>query len=105
MEHDKPFTLHASGQDSAIHLHEGESSQSQQSTANPSQQISGPTAQVAGDASVTEESEDPFASDSGFDSGSLLGDDTDTLASTILNFRLENGRHYHSYRCDVPIPT
>ncbi|KAH7109416.1 S-adenosyl-L-methionine-dependent methyltransferase [Dendryphion nanum] len=39
-----------------------------------------------------------FASDSGFDSGSLLGDETDTLASSILNYRIENGRQYHAYR-------
>ena len=37
-------------------------------------------------------------SDSGFDSGSLLGDETDTLASSIMNYRIENGRQYHSYR-------
>jgi SAM-dependent methyltransferase len=39
-----------------------------------------------------------FASDSGFDSGSLLGDGTDSLASNILNHRIENGRQYHAYR-------
>jgi ubiquinone/menaquinone biosynthesis C-methylase UbiE len=37
-------------------------------------------------------------SDSGFDSGSLLGDETDTLASSIMNYRIENGRQYHAYR-------
>jgi hypothetical protein len=43
---------------------------------------------------------DPYdnASDSGFDSGSLLGDETDTLASSIMNYRIENGRQYHAYR-------
>lgn len=38
------------------------------------------------------------SSDSGFDSESLIGDDTDTLASSILNYRIENGRQYHAYR-------
>ncbi|KAL6159505.1 hypothetical protein ACJQWK_05816 [Exserohilum turcicum] len=38
------------------------------------------------------------SSDSGFDSGSLLGDETDSLASSILNHRMENGRQYHAYR-------
>ena len=39
------------------------------------------------------------SSDSGFDSESLLGDETDTLASSIMHYRMENGRQYHSY-CD-----
>jgi hypothetical protein len=39
-----------------------------------------------------------FESDSAFDSGSLLGDETDSLASSILNHRMENGRQYHAYR-------
>ncbi|KAF2636676.1 S-adenosyl-L-methionine-dependent methyltransferase [Massarina eburnea CBS 473.64] len=38
------------------------------------------------------------SADSGFDSGSLLGDETDTLASSIVNYRMENGRQYHAYR-------
>jgi hypothetical protein len=37
-------------------------------------------------------------SDSAFDGGSLLEDETDTLASSILNHRMENGRQYHAYR-------
>src|SRR5690242_21794597 len=45
-----------------------------------------------------EEQGDDFASDSGFDSGSLVGDETDSLASNILNHRIENGRQYHAYR-------
>lgn len=39
-----------------------------------------------------------YESDSGFDSGSLLGDDTDTLASSVIAGRIENGRQYHAYR-------
>jgi hypothetical protein len=31
-------------------------------------------------------------------SGSLIGCDTDTLASYITDYRYENGRWYHSYR-------
>ncbi|KAF2281277.1 S-adenosyl-L-methionine-dependent methyltransferase [Westerdykella ornata] len=42
--------------------------------------------------------QDDAVSDSGFDSGSLLGDDTDTLASSIMHYRMENGRQYHAYR-------
>lgn len=42
--------------------------------------------------------EDNYVSDSGFDSGGLLVDETDTLASSILNYRIENGRQYHAYR-------
>jgi hypothetical protein len=30
--------------------------------------------------------------------GSLIGCDTDTLASYITDYRYENGRRYHSYR-------
>jgi hypothetical protein len=41
---------------------------------------------------------DDDVSDSGFDSGSLLGDETDTLASSIMHYRIENGRQYHAYR-------
>ncbi|KAI9711588.1 MAG: hypothetical protein M1820_002153 [Bogoriella megaspora] len=36
--------------------------------------------------------------DSAYDSASLLGDDTDTLASFITDYRYENGRRYHSFR-------
>lgn len=36
--------------------------------------------------------------DSAYDSESLLGDDTVTLASYITDYRYENGRRYHAYR-------
>lgn len=54
----------------------------------------------ARDALAPADEEDPYdyESDSGFDSGSLLGDETDTLASSIMNYRIENGRQYHAYR-------
>ncbi len=47
---------------------------------------------------VDQDAFNDFESDSGFDSGSLLGDETDTLASSILCHRMENGRQYHAYR-------
>jgi hypothetical protein len=36
--------------------------------------------------------------DSAYDSESLLGDDTTTLASYITDYRYEHGRRYHAYR-------
>jgi hypothetical protein len=36
--------------------------------------------------------------DSAYDSESLLGDDTMTLASYITDYRYEHGRRYHAYR-------
>lgn len=83
--------LYAHGQDSAVHLEDAaESSQKDYET------------QPAGDQLDNAEEEDDittgFESDSAFDSGSLLGDETDTLASSILNHRMENGRQYHAYR-------
>ncbi|KAL6703740.1 hypothetical protein ACN47E_009121 [Coniothyrium glycines] len=42
--------------------------------------------------------DDAAASDSGVDSGSFLGDETDTLASSIFHSRIENGRRYHGFR-------
>lgn len=36
--------------------------------------------------------------DSAYDSESLLGDDTMTLASFITDYRYENGRRYENYR-------
>ncbi|KAF2099340.1 S-adenosyl-L-methionine-dependent methyltransferase [Rhizodiscina lignyota] len=45
------------------------------------------------------DNEDAFPSgDSAYDSESLLGDDTMTLASFITEYRTENGRQYHAYR-------
>ena len=80
-------------QDSAVHLHLHDASPS----AHP-----GPTRDNTSSDSepLSRESEQDqgFSSDSGFDSGSLLGDETDSLASSILNHRMENGRQYHAYR-------
>lgn len=76
------------GQDSGIDLHAPVDS--------PQESQHGPL--VAETATQEEEPLYDFASDSGFDSGSLVGDETDSLASNILNHRIENGRQYHAYR-------
>lgn len=44
------------------------------------------------------EHDDSDERDSAYDSESLLGDDTITLASYITEYRYENGRRYHAYR-------
>jgi hypothetical protein len=41
---------------------------------------------------------DDFDGDSAYDSASLIGDDTNTLASYITDYRYEHGRRYHAYR-------
>jgi hypothetical protein len=77
---------HHHSHDSAVHLH------------NMAQSPS--TAPALQDHTSQDDDEplQDFQSDSGFDSGSLLGDETDSLASSILNHRMENGRQYHAYR-------
>lgn len=94
--------MHANGQDSAIHLHDAaESSHPRQPTpASDEPTALGPGYTPPDDEGDEEDADavQDFASDSGFDSGSLLGDETDTLASSILNHRMENGRQYHAYR-------
>jgi hypothetical protein len=47
-------------------------------------------------ASVTEY--DGSDADSAYDNASLVGDDTKSLASSILDYREEHGRRYHAYR-------
>ncbi|CAA9964486.1 S-adenosyl-L-methionine-dependent methyltransferase [Pyrenophora teres f. maculata] len=80
-------------QDSAVHLHDA---------SRPPDSQPGPVSQNTSfnsEPSSLESGQDQgFSSDSGFDSGSLLGDETDSLASSILNHRMENGRQYHAYR-------
>jgi ubiquinone/menaquinone biosynthesis C-methylase UbiE len=39
-----------------------------------------------------------FAGDSAYDSASYIGDDTNTLASYITDYRYEHGRRYHRYK-------
>ena len=81
-------------QDSAVHLHLHDASQSAQSGPTPENTSSNPEPPSR----ESEQEDQGFTSDSGFDSGSLLGDETDSLASSILNHRMENGRQYHAYR-------
>jgi hypothetical protein len=85
------FGVHPYGQDSAVHLHDAAE------PSPPTAQHDEATATAAADEDEDEDAQG-FTSDSGFDSGSLLGDETDTLASSILNHRMENGRQYHAYR-------
>ena len=89
------FGRHDHGHDSAVALEDATAGSSQQ----PLPAAPQPTA-LDPDVSTADEDNGhhDFASDSGFDSGSLLGDETDTLASSILHHRMENGRQYHAYR-------
>jgi hypothetical protein len=90
--------IYTHGQDSAVHLEDAaESSQKDYETQTAADQLDNAEEEEV----VVEEDDDSttgFESDSAFDSGSLLGDETDTLASSILNHRMENGRQYHAYR-------
>jgi len=74
---------------------------------NPNSALS--LATVGSDGPAQHEDEDVQGGDAGeeeeiFDDndsafgGSLIGSDTDTLASYITDYRYENGRRYHSYR-------
>jgi hypothetical protein len=90
----KGIGMHQHGQDSAIHLQDAAEPSHTAETA-PAYQAS---AQHSEDTLVDAADGHDLTSDSGFDSGSLLGDETDSLASSILNHRMENGRQYHAYR-------
>ncbi|KAF1842831.1 S-adenosyl-L-methionine-dependent methyltransferase [Cucurbitaria berberidis CBS 394.84] len=98
----KPFDaigMQPSGQDSAVHLQDAaESSQPWQPAPISHQQTAQDPEYTTLDEDDDEDAAQDLVSDSGFDSGSLLGDETDTLASSILNHRMENGRQYHAYR-------
>jgi len=94
----KPFEgigLHQ--QDSAVHL--GDDAPSSSSYPQQHAPVHHAAPQES-DASPVDDDDDGlgFSSDSAFDSGSLLGDETDSLASSILHHRMENGRQYHAYR-------
>ncbi|KAH4169211.1 hypothetical protein HBI52_000930 [Parastagonospora nodorum] len=97
----KPLTeagLYEHGQDSAVDLQDVAESSTTQSQLPPTSQV---VQDLENDGTEAEEDGDTdFESDSAFDSGSLLGDETDTLASSILNHRIENEscRSYHAYR-------
>lgn len=49
---------------------------------------------------IQQENQEPEVNDtdSAYDSESLLGDDTLSLASYITDYRFEHGRRYHAYR-------
>jgi hypothetical protein len=89
-----PFGMLQHGQDSAVHLQDAAESSHPAETASTFQH----SAQHSEDTLVDDADVHDLTSDSGFDSGSLLGDQTDSLASSILNHRMENGRQYHAYR-------
>jgi hypothetical protein len=81
-------------QDSAIHLGDASTSSYPQQPAPTHHQ----TSTDSEPSPVDNDDEPGSSSDSAFDSGSLLGDETNSLASSILNHRIENGRQYHAYR-------
>jgi hypothetical protein len=83
--------VYVHSQDSAVHLDDA--------TESPSASRPQPVATAPVEPTVQDnDGHISYESDSAFDSGSLLGDETDTLASSILNHRMENGRQYHAYR-------
>jgi hypothetical protein len=86
-------SLHSTGHDSAIQV--GEHDHVGSHTAHASDE---PVPQHDAAAQQDDDQFQDYVSDSGFDSGSLLEDETDTLASSIMNYRMENGRQYHAYR-------
>ncbi|CAN9301633.1 unnamed protein product [Alternaria alternata] len=81
-------------QDSAIHLGDGSTSPYPQQPTPEHHHLS----MDSEPSPPNNDDEAGFSSDSAFDSGSLLGDETNSLASSILNHRIENGRQYHAYR-------
>lgn len=90
--------IYSQGQDSAVYLHDyAESSQNHQPHGHGSPAFA-PPQDPEDTVTLDEDDDDNDSDDSGFDSGTLLGDETDTLASSILNHRMENGRQYHAYR-------
>ncbi|KAH9878826.1 hypothetical protein J1614_002260 [Plenodomus biglobosus] len=94
----KPTGMHAHLQDSAIQLQDVAESSQPHTPSATSHAHDEQLAHAADDSAADDHDGDELASDSGFDSGSLLEDETDTLASSILNHRMENGRQYHAYR-------
>jgi hypothetical protein len=92
---DKPYEdrgLHSAGQDSAIQLSEPHTFATQPSIIPYDSGAFLPHSQepllpLGSDV-------DNFDNDSAYDSSSLLGDDTQTLASFITDYRYENGRRY-----------
>lgn len=89
-------SLHSTSQDSAVLVAEQDTGHDSAATLTPTN--GGQLFEEQEQADTNEPPAYDDVSDSGFDSGSLLGDETDTLASSIMNYRIENGRQYHSYR-------
>lgn len=93
------LSLHSTAHDSAIHVDDRRDPH-----ATPPPPLPAPAhvhsdhGDADADADAHDDAPDGHASDSGFDSESLLDDETDTLASSIMNYRVENGRQYHAYR-------
>jgi hypothetical protein len=95
--HDDPAG-YPRGQDSAVDLQPDRTADS--TPTQQQQHIAAPPSQDPVELPLLDQDDGAisFESDSAFDSGSLLGDETDSLASSILNHRMENGRQYHAYR-------
>lgn len=96
-KHPDSFSLHSLAQDSAVHLTDAASDMTAPVPLQQQQQQHHP---ISHDEPEEEQEFDQYdnSSDSGWGSDSLVGDDTYTLASSIMNYRLENGRQYHAYR-------
>ncbi|KAJ4287188.1 hypothetical protein N0V90_012586 [Kalmusia sp. IMI 367209] len=100
------FSLHSMGHDSAIQVddHQEPHASPPPPSVDAADHLPAPAqAQVQAqeqddDGNNEGDAPDDYVSDSGFDSESLIGDETDTLASSILHYRIENGRQYHAYR-------
>jgi hypothetical protein len=81
---------------------EGTNAQPINSSLPPPQTL--PSAEIqntaGGPSEVEQQTPDEYDEDmdSAYDSESLLGDDTTTLASYITDYRYEHGRRYHAYR-------
>ncbi|OCK82077.1 S-adenosyl-L-methionine-dependent methyltransferase [Lepidopterella palustris CBS 459.81] len=90
-------SIYSIGQDSALQLND-DTGWPPHGASSPTHIPTGPIDEGDHHDDIHDDIHDEEASDSGFDSGSLLGDDTDTLASSIKASRMENGRQYHAYR-------
>jgi hypothetical protein len=97
---DGPPAGYPRGQDSAVDLQPDRTADSTPTPQQPQQHTAAPPSHDPVELPVLDQDDGAisFESDSAFDSGSLLGDETDSLASSILNHRMENGRQYHAYR-------
>lgn len=95
------LSLHSTGHDSAIQIYDHQEPHATTSPHLVVHESHAPaTVPQDEDEANDDDDDDPEddGSDSGFESESLLGDETDTLASSIMHYRIENGRQYHAYR-------